>query len=123
MACEGAGIVDPNDSYPCRTCAGTGLYKSAVRRTFVCFRFLIDGKAYCWHQPKENVRFQYATTAPPSVMRPVETATRPIKKKNMMLPVRKREEQVVLSLSFIEEGLELLRWILSQAPEQRSMAA
>jgi hypothetical protein len=45
---------------PCEHCGGTGIYKTL---TFVCFRFLVDEKYYCWHQPDYLVKFEFATTA------------------------------------------------------------
>jgi hypothetical protein len=35
----------------CQRCYGTGIYLGPKTLTFVCFRFLVGEKNYCWHQP------------------------------------------------------------------------
>lgn len=60
FGCDATGFRRNGDE--CHRCGGTGIFKKEKNVAFVCFRFLMGDKRYCWHQPTEYVDFAYETT-------------------------------------------------------------
>jgi len=63
--CEGKGIADDYDedaSGDCSRCCGTGWYREAGKLEFIVFRFRIADQVYCWHQPRELVKWPVELT-------------------------------------------------------------
>ncbi|MCK6472706.1 MAG: hypothetical protein L6R28_13260 [Planctomycetes bacterium] len=61
--CDGSGKPFYDDEYdnsgcPCYRCNGSGWYKPPSTIELVYFRFLVGGKTYSWHQPKDSVSFE-----------------------------------------------------------------
>ncbi len=101
FGCDGSGSFDLYDGEPCRRCNGTGVFKEATTLTFVCFRFSVEGKTYCWHQPEKVVLFNYESTQEPSTWEPNDADEKPI----------------TLTRSKFAAAKDLLRWILDEAAE------
>lgn len=51
--------------WDCDHCGGSGIWREARTLEFWCFRFLVGGQTYCWHQPKGSVEFGPAECVPP----------------------------------------------------------
>jgi hypothetical protein len=49
----------------CYHCAGTGIWRSGRSLRFICFRFLVAGQFYSWHQPADQVKYPVITTEQP----------------------------------------------------------
>jgi hypothetical protein len=47
----------------CDRCGGSGTYRGPIK--LWCFRFLVNGKSYCWHQPANLVEFAPVESVPP----------------------------------------------------------
>jgi hypothetical protein len=82
------------DDWPCRKCAETGWLRPPRRDYFVAFRFLIQGRRYCWHQPLKLVRWRYKGTED------IETRAYKQVGKPVALPARKFAEAKSL-LAFV----------------------
>lgn len=50
----------------CYRCGGSGWYQQPTTFEYVCFKFSIGGKPYCWHQPKGSVDFEYQLVEAPN---------------------------------------------------------
>ena len=94
--CDGAGYWWNGEQ--CRKCGGTGVYLPPKTLVFVCFRFAVGGVAYCWHQPKETVLFEFRVTSEKSTF-----------------VLTEEEKPVSLRSSRFAEAKDLLRWIIEQA--------
>jgi hypothetical protein len=66
--CNGTGIYRGRGE--CWDCYGTGTFAKGNSTTLVCFRFVVDDKTFCWHQPQSSIRWPYVTTAEPSCWEP-----------------------------------------------------
>ena len=112
-ACEGSGTFDDGTDegpttlnptirqyFTCDRCNGTGMFKPAKTITFVCFEFMVGGTKYCWHQPKETVRYDYTITK--------DTST---------ITLSKEEKPISLSVAELEEGKRLIGWLLARYGE------
>jgi hypothetical protein len=98
FGCDGTGAFDLYDLDPCRRCNGTGIYRKGSTLTFVCFRFDVGGRSYCWHQPDELVNFEYRCTKTAAKWESSED-----------------EKPVQLNRAKFAAAKDLLRWIISQA--------
>ena len=58
--CDGSGFDE--DGEECQRCDGTGMFRNPDSLKFVCFRFLIGDKHFCWHQPKRLINWKFKTT-------------------------------------------------------------
>lgn len=56
---------DGGGDWDCSYCGGSGIWREARTLEFWCFRFVIGGRTYCWHQPRESVDFEVAASVPP----------------------------------------------------------
>ena len=97
--CDGDGYHWSGEE--CRKCGGTGIYLPPKTLVFVCFRFAVGGIAYCWHQPKETVLFEFRV--------PSEEST---------FVLTEEEKPVSLALGNFAEAKDLLRWIIEQAHQE-----
>jgi hypothetical protein len=107
FACDGTGEFDLYEGEACRRCGGSGVYKKARTVTFVCFRFEMDGKTYCWHQPEDLVWFDYEVTADSSEWQPAE----------------QYEKTITLARSRFAIAKDVLRWVLAEASALKTIAA
>lgn len=94
------------DSF-CDHCDGSGIYRQARTLEFWCFKFLIQGKPYCWHQPRDTVAFSPSESVPPQDWQGFSTTEKPIK-----LAPRK-----------FSAAKDLLRWVIDRAQSQEDEAA
>lgn len=93
--CGGAG------DYDCIPCGGSGIFREARTVEFWCFRFAVEGRAYCWHQPIELVKFAPAESVPAQEWREFSDKEKPV-------PLRREQFALVK---------ELLDWLLRAAAE------
>lgn len=82
----------------CGHCGGSGVWRSARTLEFWCFQFSVEGRAYCWHQPKSSVAFQPEESVPPQEWEGLPG------EKPIALPLRK-----------FAGAKALLRWVLDAA--------
>lgn len=82
----------------CNHCDGSGVWKPARTLEFWCFRFEVEKKTYCWHQPKASVQFQPIESVPPQEWEGLAG------EKPIILPRRK-----------FALAKELLRWVIDRA--------
>ncbi|MGJ5813700.1 hypothetical protein [Paludibaculum fermentans] len=101
--CDG---VETEHDYPCYRCKGSGVVAPAKKLIFIMFKFAIGGKTYCWHQPRDLVRFTYSTT------RSTET-----------FELTHEEKEVSLPLTELSMAMELVQWTLVQAQAECTIAA
>jgi hypothetical protein len=105
FGCYGTGTDHNWES--CRRCNGSGVFKQATTVMFVCFRFVVGGKSYCWHQPEDAVNFQFETTADSSAWQPEGSDEKPL----------------ALNKTKFAMAKDLLRWILARVRDTRAKAA
>lgn len=85
----------------CGACGGSGIFREGRILSFWCFRFEIDGKFYCWHQPLDLVAFAPVETVPPRDWEGLPPSEKPLH-----LAPRK----------FVQIK-ELLRWVISRGAD------
>ena len=106
-SCNGTGLWhswDYNIEDDCRKCDGTGIYLPETTLAFVVFRFVVGEKSYCWHQPRETVRFEFRTTAEPSEYK------LPGEERPVSLTARQRTE-----------AKHLIEWVLRQGSAEKAL--
>lgn len=104
FGCDGTG--QDEDFGNCMRCGGTGVFAPPKRLQFVIFRFQVEGKHYCWHQPYNLVRFPIVTTREPA---------------EFSLTAEKKP--VSLPFASVGEALELIEWVIAQAINTESSGA
>jgi hypothetical protein len=87
----------------CERCYGTGIYQKTLH--YVCFTFVVDGRKYHWHQPRERVNFQFTVTTESKVWEWNDF-----------------EKPRTLAASQFAEAKHMLCWILAQVQEERQAA-
>jgi hypothetical protein len=101
-ACGWYGGAEPD----CDRCGGSGVWRAARTLEFWCFRFLIAGRTYCWHQPRASVAFAPAEGLPPQEWEGFGG------EKPVALPRRK-----------VAFAKALLRWVIGAAANEETPAA
>jgi hypothetical protein len=99
--CGGEGGADGD----CSHCDGSGVWRSARTVEFWCFRFVVAGRPYCWHQPRADVEFAPAEGLPP------QEWDGPGGEKPVALPRRRQAW-----------AKELLRWTIDAAGSEAAVA-
>ena len=90
------------DGERCGHCCGSGIWREAKTLEFWCFRFAVEGKSYCWHQPRSTVKFSPTESVPPQDW----DGPSP--------------EQPYAMLSFrVNECKQLLQWVIDRASAQQ----
>jgi hypothetical protein len=93
--CEGTGQDEFGE--PCSKCQGSGVWwRFHGIREYICFRFAISGRQYCWHQPATRVTWSVALTEPDK-----ET------------DLNREEKPVPLASRKFAESKSLIRWVLA----------
>jgi hypothetical protein len=82
----------------CAHCDGSGVWREARELEFWCFRFVVAGRAYIWHQPRASVDYVVHEDLPPQDWAGLVR----------LMPGLVRKEKLVL----IEE---LIEWVLGSA--------
>lgn len=82
----------------CDHCGGSGVWRDRRILEFWCFRFMVVGRAYCWHQPRGLVSFQPVESLPPQQWQ-----------------WQPGEKPVSLARAKFAQVKELISWVISQA--------
>jgi hypothetical protein len=90
----------------CRKCKGTGIYRKPKALAFLCFRFAIGEKTFCWHQPKKSVSFVYKVTAA-----------------ECSFALTDEEKPISLDRRKFAEAKHLLMWVIERATGKEAVAA
>jgi hypothetical protein len=64
LRCDDCGGSGGRGAEECDSCEGSGWYQEPGPLEFLVFRFVIDGRPYCWHQPRELVYWPVELSAP-----------------------------------------------------------
>lgn len=87
----------------CPRCDGTGIYLEEKELYFTCFSFLIEGERYTWHQPREQIDFEYSLTD----------------NSNSIID-KMAEKPLYLSKSKLKEKKELIKWVINKFETEES---